>query len=76
MTANFKTTVEDIKKLGLKDRVLIVEDIWDSIAGSNAEYPVPDEQKKELDIRLKENSDNPDKTKSWDDVKKNLQSKL
>lgn len=76
MTDNYKTAVEDIKKLELKDRILVVEDIWDSIAVSNAEYPIPDEQKKELDIRLKENANNPDKAKSWDEVKKNLKSKL
>jgi putative addiction module component (TIGR02574 family) len=76
MTDNYKTAIEDIKKLELKDRILIVEDIWDSIVSSNAEYPIPDEQKKELDIRLKENLENPDKAKSWEEVKKNIQSKL
>lgn len=76
MTDNYKSAVEDIKKLGLRDRILIVEDIWDSITASNADYPVPDEQKKELDLRLKETANNPDKSKSWEEVKKNLQSKL
>lgn len=76
MTVNYKNAVDDIKKLSISERILVIEDLWDSIAASNADYPVPDEQKKELDIRLKENADNPDKAKSWDEVKKNIQSKL
>ena len=35
-----------------KERILIVEDIWDSIISSEEDFPVMDEQKKELDSRL------------------------
>ncbi len=39
----------EIDKLGLAERLLLVEDVWDSIAKSNLELPVPEWQKKELD---------------------------
>ncbi len=76
MSDDYKTAVDDIKKLSVEERISVIEEIWDSILASNVQYPVPDEQKRELDIRLREHADNPDKAKSWEEVKKNIQSKL
>jgi len=76
MSDKHQNTIENLKKLSVEERILVVEDIWDSIVSSNAEYSVPDEQKKELDLRLREHADNPGKAKSWEDVKKNAQPKL
>jgi len=45
---------QEIKQLDLSEKILLVEDIWDSIASSNAEIPMPKWQKKELDSRYKE----------------------
>ncbi len=44
----------EVSRLGLAEKLLLVEDVWDSIALSNAELPFPDWQKKELDKRYKE----------------------
>ena len=44
----------EISRLELSEKLLLVEDIWDSIAASNAELPLPEWQKKELDIRYQE----------------------
>ena len=38
----------------LSEKLLLVEDIWDSIAVSNAELSLPEWQKKELDRRYQE----------------------
>ena len=45
---------DEINRLELSEKLLLVEDIWDSIATSNAEIPMPEWQKQELDRRYKE----------------------
>ena len=39
-------SLENIKKLSVAERILIVEDIWDSIISSEENFPITDEQKK------------------------------
>ncbi len=69
-------SLENIKRLSVSERILIVEDIWDSIFSSQENFPVTDEQKKELDLRLEAYNKNPKEGKSWEEVKKNIQSQL
>ena len=45
---------QEINKLNLAEKLLLVEDIWDSIAQGNSELPLPEWQKRELDKRYKE----------------------
>ncbi len=66
----------NIKKLSVSERILIVEDIWDSIISSEEDFPITDEQKNELDSRLEAYHKNPKKGKSWKEVKNNIQSQL
>ena len=49
---NDQALVEQIKKLSIPERILIVEDIWDSIALSNDELSLTKDQKAELNHRL------------------------
>ena len=44
----------EITKLELSEKLLLVEEIWDSIAASNSELPMPEWQKIELDKRYRE----------------------
>ena len=44
----------EINRLELSEKILLVEDIWDSIALNNAELPMPEWQKQELDGRYAE----------------------
>ncbi len=48
---NDQALVEQIKKLSIPERILIVEDIWDSIALSNDELSLTKDQKAELNHR-------------------------
>jgi putative addiction module component (TIGR02574 family) len=34
--------LEEIDKLGLSEKLMLVEDIWDSIARSNSVLPMPE----------------------------------
>ncbi|WP_420828295.1 addiction module protein [Desulfonema limicola] len=42
-----------MNKLDMSDKILLIADVWDTIAQSNKELPMPEWQKKELDLRYK-----------------------
>lgn len=60
-------------RLPPEGRLRLVEDIWDSLATSSADIPVPDWHREELDRRL--NDPTEQATLSWDDVKARLKPK-
>ena len=66
---------EEISRLGLSEKLLLVEDIWDSIAISNAEIPLTVWQKQELDKRYKEYKEGKLKLHDWESVHKSLRTK-
>jgi putative addiction module component (TIGR02574 family) len=68
----YQNPIEDIKKLSIAERILIVEDIWDSIISSNEDFPISDEQRRELDLRLDAYHKNPNVGKSWEEVRKKI----
>ncbi len=45
--------ISEIKKLSTPEKILLVEDLWDSIASDDSVVPVPQSHMAELDIRLK-----------------------
>jgi putative addiction module component (TIGR02574 family) len=66
------TALGDLETLTVPERILIVEDLWDSIAKSSAELPVHDWQKKELSRRKKNFLKNPDSVMTWHEVRKSV----
>ena len=62
----------EISRLGLSEKLLLVEDIWDSIAASNSEIPMPMWQKKELDKRYEEYKEGKLELHDWKDIHKRL----
>ena len=59
-----------ILELPPEQRLQLVEDIWDSLAKSEATVPVPDWHRAELDRRLGDPSEKG--TLSWDEVQQQL----
>jgi len=45
--------ISEITKLSTPEKILLVEDLWDSIASDESVVPVPQSHMEELDIRLK-----------------------
>ena len=45
--------IPEITKLSTSEKILLVEDLWDSIALNEAAVPVPESHKAELDKRLR-----------------------
>jgi putative addiction module component (TIGR02574 family) len=66
------TTLQELETLSVPERVQLVEDLWDSIARSNANLPVPQWQKDELARRKRNYRQNPDSGGSWEQVKQSI----
>ena len=62
-----------IDRLSLAERILLVEEIWDSIAAEAEALEVPQSHKDELDCRLAAYHADPRAGSSWEDVKSRLQ---
>ena len=61
------------EQLSVHERLLLVEDLWDSIARScEADLPVPEWQKTELARRRQKYLQNPDSAIPWSEVKKSI----
>ena len=60
---------EQAKKLSISDRILLVEEIWDTIAEENQAFELTDAQKRELDRRLELARANPGQGRTWDEIK-------
>jgi putative addiction module component (TIGR02574 family) len=65
-----KTLRDEILRLPPSDRLALLEEIWDSVAASPEDVPVPDWHKVELDRRLEHPAPGPGE--SWDDVRARL----
>ena len=61
--------VNEIKKLSVAERILLVEEIWDSIARENEAFELSDSQKKELESRSQSFSSNPALGRPWEEIK-------
>jgi putative addiction module component (TIGR02574 family) len=64
-----KTPISEILELSIPERILAVEDIWDSIVSVPKAVSLTEPQRKELDRRLKEYHKNPEAGSPWPKVK-------
>ena len=67
---------QEINRLGLSEKLLLIEDVWDSIAQGNKELPMPEWQKKELDLRYKSYKEGKLNLHDWESVHNNLRNKF
>jgi len=61
--------LDTLEELSVPERILLVEDLWDSIAKDGGNMPVADWQKKELARRKALFLQNPQSGMTWDAVK-------
>lgn len=67
--------IREINKLGLSEKLILVEDIWDSIARSNSVLPMPEWQKVELEKRYSEYKSGNLRLHEWEEVHEELREK-
>lgn len=68
-------TGPSIFDLSPSEKLQLVEDLWDDLAGSPEAVPVHDWQKQELERRRANLVKNPASALSWDDVKRRVRAR-
>ena len=63
----------DVLKMDVAERILFVEDVWDSIAAMPESVELTESQRKELDRRLQAYHKNPQEGSSWQDLMKRIE---
>jgi putative addiction module component (TIGR02574 family) len=64
-----------IDQLSVAQRILLVEEIWDSIAAEAEQAELSEAQKQDLQRRLGLYAENPRAGSSWEEVKTRLEGK-
>ena len=65
-------SIDEIKQLDITERILLVEEIWDSIAKEQDHLVLSDYEKEILDARLVSLEEKPNNLISWDELKSKL----
>jgi putative addiction module component (TIGR02574 family) len=63
----------EITKLSTPEKILLVEDLWDSIASDETAVPVPQSHKGELDRRLKRHKSAPGNLLSLEELQTRIE---
>lgn len=58
-----------IDRLGVEDRLELLEEIWESLDADGSALPLTDAQRAELERRLEDDEADPDNVASWEAVK-------
>lgn len=64
--------IEEILNLAVKERLELIEEIWDSIATHPEAVPLTAAQRKELDRRRREHRRDPSLARPWSQVHNQL----
>ncbi len=62
----------DLQELTSSEKILLAEELWDSVASDEQLFPVTEDQKAELDVRLANYSANPETGDTWENVRSRI----
>ncbi|MBU2510410.1 addiction module protein [bacterium] len=65
--------IPEIKSLSLSEKILLVEDLWDSIALESDQVPVPQSHIDELEERLSKHQNNPDEVLTLEELQERIE---
>jgi putative addiction module component (TIGR02574 family) len=66
----------EISELSTPEKIILVEDLWDTISADEASVPVPESHKVELDARLKRHASAPGALLSLDDLRERIEKRI
>lgn len=71
------TSMHDLglDRLSIAERILLVEELWDSIASSPEAFTLTDAHRRDVERRLEKYRDDPKAGSPWEEVKARLQGK-
>ena len=62
----------NLKELTQSEKILLAEELWDSVAADESLFPLTEDQKAELDLRLANYSVSPNEGDSWENVRNRI----
>ena len=71
-----KEAIPRFDEFSSAEKLLLLEELWDHLAGEPSEIPVVDWQKHELERRYQEYLQNPSEGSSWSEVRERLLSRI
>lgn len=72
---NTSELIAEINRLDLSEKILLVEDIWDSVAEANRELPMSEWQKEALSQRYELYQRGEEELHDWETVHQSLREK-
>ena len=65
-------TIPELRKLTNSEKLLLINELWDSLSLQEDGLPVPESHKKILDERLRDHETNPEPGSTWEEVKSRI----
>ncbi len=65
-------TVPGLKNLSDAEKLLLINELWDSLSSQEDVLPVPESHKAILDQRLRDHEANPEQGSTWKEVKSKI----
>lgn len=62
----------NLQELTPSEKILLAEELWDSVASEEKLFPLTDDQRRELDSRLESYSANPEAGDTWENVRNRI----
>jgi len=62
----------NLQELTPSEKILLAEELWDSVASEEKLFPLTDDQREELDLRLASYSANPEAGDTWENVRNRI----
>jgi putative addiction module component (TIGR02574 family) len=62
----------NLQELTPSEKILLAEELWDSVASEEQLFPLTEDQRKELDSRLASYSANPETGDTWENVRNRI----
>jgi putative addiction module component (TIGR02574 family) len=67
------TVRKEALALSVKDRLHLIEELWDSLTATPEVVPITDAQRRELARRRRAHAKDPDAARPWEEVRRKLE---